>query len=162
MDCIVPGFAKSWTWLNQFHFFTFPWVRGARTVMYWACTLSWCCLPAVSSAAAASLELCPTVCDPIDGSSPGSVVLGILQAKTLECVAISFSNAWKWKVKVRLLSCVWLLAIPWTAAYQDPPSMGFSRQEYWSGLPLPPPLAQQLTPNSELVLEKGNRLREVT
>ena len=66
-------------------------------------------------------------------------VPGILQAKTLEWVAISFSNAWKWKVKVNLLSCIWLFKTPWSAAYQAPPSMGFSRQEYWSGLPLPSP-----------------------
>ena len=64
-------------------------------------------------------------------------VPGILQARTLEWVAISFSNAWKWKVKVKLLSLIWLLATPWTAAYQAPPSMGFSRKEYWSGVPLP-------------------------
>ena len=63
-------------------------------------------------------------------------VPGIFQARTLEWVAISFSNAWKWKVKVKLLSRVWLLATPWTAAYQAPPSMGFSRWEYWSGVPL--------------------------
>ena len=77
------------------------------------------------------------LCDPIDGSPSGSLVPGILQARILEWVAISFSNAWKWKVKVKSLSRVWLLTIPWTAAYQAPPSMGFSRQEYWSGLPLP-------------------------
>ena len=59
--------------------------------------------------------------------------------KKLERVAISFSNAWKWKVKVKSLSRVQLLATPWTAAYQAPPSMGFSRQEYWSGVPLPSP-----------------------
>ena len=85
---------------------------------------------------AKSLQSCPTLCDPIDGSPPGSAVPGILQARTLEWVAISFSKAWKWKVKVKMLSCVWLLETPWTAAYQAPPSMGFSRQEYWSGLPL--------------------------
>ena len=79
------------------------------------------------------------LCDPIDGSPPGSAVPGILQARTLEWVAISFSNAWKWKVKVKLLSRVRLFATPWTAAHQAPPSMGFSRQEYWSGLPLPSP-----------------------
>ena len=79
-------------------------------------------------------------CDPRDGSPPGSPVPGILQARTLEWVAISFSNTWKWKVKVKSLSRVWLLATPWTAAYQGPPSMGFSRQEYWSGLPLPSPI----------------------
>ena len=89
--------------------------------------------------AAKSRQLCPTLCDPIDGSPPGSPIPGILQARTLERVAISFSNEWKWKVKVKSLSRVWLLATPWTAAHQAPPSMGFSRQEYWSGVPLPSP-----------------------
>ena len=84
------------------------------------------------AAAAKSLQLCLTLCSPIEGSPPGSPVLGILQARTLEWVAISFSNAWKWKVKVKSLSRVWLLATPWTAAYRAPLSMGFSRQEYWS------------------------------
>ena len=91
------------------------------------------------NAAAKSLQSCPTLSDPRDGSPPGSPVTGILQAKTLEWVAISFSNAWKWKVKVKSLSCVWLSATPWTAAHQAPLSMGFSRQEYWSGVPLPSP-----------------------
>ena len=95
--------------------------------------------PTLTAAAAKSLQSCPTLCDPIDGSPPGSPVPRILQARTLEWVAISFSNAWKWKVKVKSLSCVRLLATPWTAAYQAPPSTGFSRQEYWSGLPLPSP-----------------------
>ena len=90
-----------------------------------------------AAAAAKSLQSCPTLLDPIDGSPPGSPVPGILQARTLEWVAISFSNAWKWKVKVKSLSQVRLLATPWTAAYQAPPFMGFSRQEYWSGVPLP-------------------------
>ena len=90
-------------------------------------------------AAAKSLQSCLTLCDPTDGSPPGSPVPGILQARTLEWVAIAFSNAWKWKVKGKLLSCVQLSATPWTAAYQAPPSMGFSRQEYWSGVPLPSP-----------------------
>ena len=76
------------------------------------------------------------LCDPIDGSPPGSSVPGILQARTLEWGAISFSNAWKWKVKVKSLSRAQLLATQWTVAHQAPPSMGFSRQEYWSGLPL--------------------------
>ena len=89
--------------------------------------------------AAKSLQSCLTLCDPIDGSPPGSLVPGILQAKTLEWVAIAFSNAWKWKVKVKSLSRVRLLATPWTAAYQAPLSMGFSRQEYWNGVPLPSP-----------------------
>ena len=93
----------------------------------------------VPAAAAKSLQSCPTLCDPIDGSPPGSHVSGILQARTLEWVAISFSNARKWKVKVKSLSRVRLLATPWTAAYQAPPSMGFSRQKYWSGVPLPSP-----------------------
>ena len=90
--------------------------------------------------AAKSLQSCPILCDPIDGSPPGSPVPGILQARTLEWVAIAFSNAWKWKVKEKSLSRVRLLATPWTAAYQAPPSMGFSRQEHWSGVPFPSPL----------------------
>ena len=90
-----------------------------------------------AAAAAKSLQPCPTLCNPIDGSPPGSPVPGNLQARTLEWGAISFSNAWKWKVKVKLLSCVRLLATPWTAAHQAPPPMGFSRQEHWSGVPLP-------------------------
>ena len=94
----------------------------------------------VSSAAAAkSFQSYPTLCDPIDGSPSGSSIPGILQARTLEWVAISFSNARKWKVKGKSLSHVWLFATPWTAAYQAPPSMGVSRQEYWSGVPLPSP-----------------------
>ena len=80
-----------------------------------------------------------TLCDPWDGSPPGSPFPGILQARTLEWVAISFSNAWKWKVKMKSLSHVWLWVTPWTAAYQAFPSMGFSRQEYWRGVPLPSP-----------------------
>ena len=87
----------------------------------------------ISHTAAKLLQSCPTLCNPIDGSPPGSPIPGILQARTLEWVAISFSNVWKWKVKVKSLSRVWLLANPWTAAHQAPPSMGFSRQEYWSG-----------------------------
>ena len=92
-----------------------------------------------AAAAAKSLQSCLTLCDPIDSSPPGSPVPGILQARTLEWVAISFSNAWKWKVKVKSLSCAQLFMTPWTAAYQAPPSIGFSRQEYWSGVPLPSP-----------------------
>ena len=96
-------------------------------------------LPPALVPTAKSLQSCPTLCDPIDGSPPGSAIPGILQAKTLEWVAISFSNAWKWKVKVKSLSHVRLFATPWTAAHQAPPSMGFSRQEYWSWVPLPSP-----------------------
>ena len=97
-----------------------------------------CFFPQTALAAAAkSFQSCPTLCDPIDGSPPGSPVPEILQARTLEWGAISFSSARKWKVKVKSLSRVRLLVTPWTAAYQAPPSMGFSRQEYWSGVPLP-------------------------
>ena len=85
-------------------------------------------------------QSCPTMCDPIDGSPPGSAVPGILQARTLERVAVSFASAWKWKVKVKSLSRVQLFGTPWTAAYQAPPSMGFSRQEYWSGVMLSTPV----------------------
>ena len=92
------------------------------------------------TAAAKSLQSCPTLCDPRDDSPPGSPVPGILQARTLEWVAISSSNAWKWKVKVKSLSRVRPSATPWTAAHQAPPSMGFSRQESWSGVPLPSPI----------------------
>ena len=82
--------------------------------------------------AAKSLQSCPTLCDPIDGSPPGSPIPGLLQARTLEWVAISFSNAWKCNVKLKSLSCVWLLATPWTAAYQAPLSMGRTRIQYLS------------------------------
>ena len=97
-----------------------------------------------AAAAAKSLQSCPTLCNLIDGRPPGSSLPGILQARTLEWVAISFSNVQKWKVKVKSLSRAWLLATPWTAAYQAPLSMGFSRQEYWSGVPLPSPGSQTL------------------
>ena len=90
-------------------------------------------------AAAKSLQSCLTLCNPIDGSPLGSPVPGILQAGILEWIAISFSNSWKWKVKVKSLSCIRFVGTPWTAAPQAPLSMGFSRQEYWSGVPLPSP-----------------------
>ena len=92
-----------------------------------------------AAAAAKLLQSCLTLWDPTDCSPPGSTVTGTLQARTLEWVAISFSNAWKWEVKLKSLSRVWLLETPWAAAYQARPSMGFSRQEYWSGLPVPSP-----------------------
>ena len=116
----------------------------------------------LQAAAAKSLQSCPTLCDPIDGRTPGSPVPGILQARTLEWVAISFSNAWKWKVKVKSLSCVRLLATPWTAAYQAPPSMGFSRQEYWSGLPLPAPMLQKCSTIWSLPFPRGLLFRVKT
>ena len=109
-----------------------------RCICEWTHCLRWGVGP-VAAAAAKSLQSCPTLCDPIDSSPPGFPVPGILQARTLEWVAISFSNTWKWKMKVKSFSHVWLLVIPWTAAHQAPPSMGFSRQEYWSGVPLPSP-----------------------
>ena len=93
-------------------------------------------LTLAAAAAAKSLQSCPTLCNPIDGSPPGSPIPRILQARIVEWVAISFSSAWKWKVKVKSLSCIPFLETPWTAAYQ---SMGFSRQEYWGGVPLPSP-----------------------
>ena len=112
---------------------------GAREVVF---LLVNSCIPSglpTMTIAAKSLQSCPTLCDPRDGSPPGSPIPGILQARTLEWVAISFSNAWKWKMKVKSLSRVRPFMIPWTATCQAPPSMGFSRQEYWSGVPLPSP-----------------------
>ena len=99
-----------------------------------------------SAAAAKSFQSCPTLCNPIDGSPPGSPIPGILQARILEWVAISFSNAWKWKVKVKSLSLVRLFSTPWIAAHQPPPSIGFSRQEYWGGVPLPRPISRSWPP----------------
>ena len=99
------------------------------------------------------------LCDPIDGSPPGSPVPGILQARTLEWVAISFSNTWKWKVKGKSLSRIQLLATPWTAAHQAPPSMGFSRQEYWSGVPLPSPKGSVFFTKVESTLTNHHHLK---
>ena len=104
------------------------------------------CPHPAAAAAAKSLQSCPILRNPIDGSPPGSPIPGILQARTLEWVAISFSNAWKWEVKMKSLSHVRLFATPWTAAYQAPPSMGFSRQEYGSGVQSPSPV-HILVPN---------------
>ena len=104
------------------------------------------------AAAAKSLQLCPTLCDPRDGSPPGSPIPGILQARTLEWVATSFSNAWKWKMKAKSFSCVRLLVTPRTAAYQAPLSMGFSKQEYWSRVPLPSPFLLPGSPHSMLYI----------
>ena len=98
-----------------------------------------CFTPTTTTTTTKSLQSCPTPCDPRDSSPPGFPVPGTLQARTLEWVASSFSNAWKWKVKVKSLSRVQLPVTPWTAAYQAPPSMGFSGQQYWSGVPLPSP-----------------------
>ena len=90
-----------------------------------------------ATAAAKSLQSRPTLCDPRDGSPPGSPIPGILQTRTSKWVAISFSNAWKWKVKVKLFSHVRFFEAPWTVAYQPPPSVGFSSHEYWNELPFP-------------------------
>ena len=126
--------SRSWWWTGK------PGMlqsMGSQRVGHdWVTELNWL----DTAAAVKLLQSCPTLCDPIDCSPPSSPVPGILQARTLEWVAISFSNAGKRKVKVKLLSHVWLFAAPWTAAYQASPPMGFSRQEYWSGLPLPSPL----------------------
>ena len=116
----------------------------------------------VPAAAAAKLhQSCLTLCDPTDSSPSGSTIPGILQARALEWAAISFSNSWKWKVKVKLLSCARLVMTPWTAAHQAPPSMGFSRQEYWSGVPLPSPTHVPRAQNKLIYLlkefeQKGN------
>ena len=133
--------------------FNIPWV-------YWDVTSLWV---EEDLYAAKLLQSCPTLCDPIDGSPPGSPVPRILQARTLEWGAISFANAWKWRMKGKLLSHVWLLATPWTAAYQAPLSMGFSRQEYWSGVPLPSPedlyeeLSNLNTKKKKIQLENGQK-----
>ena len=115
--------------------------QGILIVIIGLSLTSTLCITPIAAAAAKSLQSCPTLCDPIDGSRPGSPVPGILRARTLEWVAISFSNAWKRKVKVKLLGHVWLFTTPWTIAYQAPPFMGFARQEYWSGVPLPSPIS---------------------
>ena len=120
-------------WTSGRSWFTYCWSMACRI-------LSITLLAYAAAAAAKSLQPCPTLCDPIDGNPPGSPVPGILQARTLEWVVISFSSACKWKVKVKSLSRVWLLATLWIAAHQAPPSMGLSRQAYWSGVPLPSPL----------------------
>ena len=124
---------KGFGWRNWFLNSTLMWwSRGHYSSEFW-----WGA--AAAAAAAKLLQSCQTLCDPIDGSPPGSPIPGILQARTLEWVAISCSNAWKWKVKVKSLSHVRPSATPWTAAFQAPASMGFSRQEYWSGVLLPSP-----------------------
>ena len=135
--CRWASFNQLKAWIKQS--LALPWVReysyltanvsGPHPVIW------------ISAAAAAKLlQSCLTLCDPRDGSPPGSPIPGILQARTLEWVAISFSNAWKWKVKVKSFSRVWPLVTPWTAAYQAPLSMGVSRQDYWSGVLLPSPI----------------------
>ena len=135
--------ASGWFWTHQHacpcvtHFSrVFTMKTAARSPPLVSSTSLAFAIPRLS---AKSLQLCPTLCNPMDCSQPGFSVHGILQARTLEWVATSFSNAWKWKVKVKSLSHVWLLVTPWTAAHQAPPSMGFSGQQSWSGVPLPSP-----------------------
>ena len=149
MDCIPPGssvhgiqarilewvvisFSRGSSWLRDWTPISGS-CSGRQILYHWS---NWQApQPTVAAAAAAkSLQSCLTLCDAIDSSPPGSPIPGILQARALEWVAITFSSAWKWKMKVKLLGGVWLFATPWTAAYQAPPSMGFSRQEDWSGL----------------------------
>ena len=124
--------------------------------VHFLCLLWWEFLKGVA-AAVKSLQSCPTLCDPIDGSPPGSPILGILQARTLEWVAISFSNAWMWKMKVKLLSYAWLFVTPWIVAHQAPLSMRFSRQEYWSGLPFPSPKGVEIILKSRGFTKQENR-----
>ena len=136
----VHGVTESQTWLSDWTELELPWqVTLCFSVSFCVELSTKDCALRYAAAAAKSLQLCPTLCDPIDGSPPGSSIPGILQARTLEWIAISFPNAGKWKVKVKSLSCARLVATPWTTAHQASPSMGFSRQEYWSGLPLPSP-----------------------
>ena len=137
-QCTVHNVTKEldttyWLNKNKYTFFRHNSIAYFNRLQY-GISITFIC---TAAAAAKSLQSCPTLWDSIDGNPPGSAVPGILQARTLEWVAISFSSAWKWKVKVKSLSHVWLLATPWTAAHQTPPSMGFARQEYWSGVPLP-------------------------
>ena len=108
-----------------------------RAAIQFSNSSSGCWFASVAAAAAKLLQSRLTLCDPIEGSPQGSPISGSLQARTLEWIAISFSNAWRWNVKVKLLNRVRLFSTPWTVAHQAPPPMGFSRQEYWSGLPLP-------------------------
>ena len=116
---------------------------------------------AVAAVAAKSLQSCPTLCNPIDGSPPGSPISGILQARTLEWVAISFSSAWKWRVKGKSLRRIRLLATPWAAAYQAPSFTGFSRQEYWSGVPLPSPTYRCIVQIRNVYIPKKHKYKYI-
>ena len=135
---IVWPWVALFSYIKSFKSFTICWIGIHQLTSILESSI--CTLLKYTTAAAAaakSLQSWPTLWDPIDSSPPGSPVPGILQARTLEWVAISFSSAWKWKVRVKSLSRARLLATPWTAAYQAPPSMGVPRQEYWSGWPVP-------------------------
>ena len=145
MGCSPPGSSvRGILQARILEWVAIPFSRGSswpRSLTHVSCVS---CIGRRMLSYAKSLQSCPTLCDPTDGSQPRSPIPGILQARTLERVAISFSNAWKWKVKGRSLSRVRLPATPCTAAYQAPPSMGFSRQEYWSGVPLPSPIGRHI------------------
>ena len=111
-------------WPVEFHGLCSPWdhkeldtTEQLSHITHISYTLCCCCCWVIS--------VVSDPCDPIEGSPPGSPVPGILQARILAWVAISFSNAWKWKVKMKSLSRVQFLVTPWTAAYQAPLSMGF-------------------------------------
>ena len=136
----------NWGWIIT-HFNNLLWLNSIFQLSFPQCMSLKILYSAAAAAAAKSLQSCLTLCDPVDGSPPGSPIPGILQARILKWVAISFSNAWKWKVKVKLLSRIRLLVTPWTAAYQASPSMGFSRQEDWSGVPSPFPLYSAISPH---------------
>ena len=153
LDINLPFPLQGRWYCSQAHYFNLLYVYiGRKLITFWAAIFAFfdstffgplLCINtnhlSAAAAAAKSLQSCPTLCDPIDGSPPGSPIPGIPQARTLEWVAISLSYAWKWKVKGKSLSHVRLLATPWTAAYQAPPFIGFARQEYWSGVPSPSP-----------------------
>ena len=115
LGCAVCGILVPWPGIEP----TLPAVE-AQSLNHWITKQVSCCCCCCSFSHV-------RLCDPIDGSPLGSAVPGILQARTLEWVAWNFPNAWKWKVKVKSLSRVWLFETPWTAAYQTPPPMGFSR-----------------------------------
>ena len=133
MECILSNVMS----LSENMFSRFWWKRWQEGLFDHKPRLCYKVKSVAAAATAKSLQSCPNLCNPIDSCPSSSTIPGILQARTLEWVAISFSTAWKWKAKVKSLNRIRLLATPWTAAYQPPPSMGFSRQEYWSGVPLP-------------------------
>ena len=134
-DTYIPGKNPTWLWCMILKMYC--WNQFADIL-----SRIFASTPINNAAAAKSLQSCLTLCNAIDSSPPGSPVPGILQARTLEWDAIPFCNALKWKVKGKSLSRVRLVATPWTAAHQAPPSMESPRQEYWSGVPLPSPIHQ--------------------
>ena len=136
LEWVAYSFSRGSSWLRNWTGVTLI-AGGLHQLSYQGSPMI---ISAAAAAAAKLLQSCPTLCDPIDGSPRGFCAPGILPAITLEWAAISFRNAWKWKVKVKSLSRVWLFATPWSAAHQASPSMGFSRREHWSGVPLPSPM----------------------